>query len=291
MFRFPVGGFGNCPNRDPITKEGGCIYCDIKGSASDFLNLNLSIEEQIKEKLGEEKSYILYFQPYTSTYCEEKYLINLIENSLKYPQFVGVSIGSRPDTISPKLWDYFEYLNKRTYFELEIGLQTSKEKTLEFIKRGHKLKEFEDSMKRVEKLNINTIIHIIIGLPGEDIKDFIKTAKYLNNFKIRGIKIHPLHIMKSSTLSKIYEIEGKLGGGEKFKKKNLPLLKILTLEEYKEIIYHFLSNLKEEIILYRITSERYTKDFLGPLWLLQKGKILKEIKDYLKEKDIIILGF
>lgn len=289
IYRFPVGGFSSCPNRDPETKEGGCLYCDIKGSGSDALNYNLSLKEQIEGRINKSKNYILYFQPYTSTYGQEEILINNIEEGLKYKEFLGVSIGTRPDCISKKIWDYLKLLNEKTYLELELGLQSSNENTLRFIKRGHGLKEFEESIKIAESLNINIIVHIILGLPGEGMEDFISTAKYLNKFKITGIKIHPLHIMASSHLSKIYGIKEKLNGGEIFKIEGFPQLKILSLPEYKEILYNFLLNLKEEIVLYRITSERKTEDFLGPLWLLEKTKILVEIKDYLKKKGIFIL--
>lgn len=289
VFRFPVGGFSSCPNRDLETKEGGCIYCDIKGSGSDNLNYNLSVKEQIEANLKKNKNYILYFQPYTSTYCNEDFLIKTIEESLKYEQFLGISIGTRADTISSKLWDYFENLNKKKYFELELGLQSAKEETLKFIKRGHTLKEFDKAAKKAKELGIFLIVHIIIGLPGEKLEDFLNTIDYLNDLNINGIKIHPLHIMKSAEISRIYEIKNKLKGGEIFKKDNLPELKILTLEDYKEIIHKILLKLREETILYRITSERSTEDFLGPLWLLQKQKILKEIKEYLESKEILII--
>jgi len=288
VFRFPVGGFGSCPNRDPITKEGGCIYCDIKGSGSDNLDYNLSVKEQIEANLKKDKSYILYFQPYTSTFCDEEFLIETIEESLKYQQFLGISIGTRADTISQKLWDYFDKLNKKTYFELELGLQSAKEETLKFIKRGHNLKEFDEAAKKAVSLGIFLIVHIIIGLPGEELDDFLKTIEYLNNLNINGIKIHPLHIMKTAEISKIYGIKNKLKGGEIFKNISLPELKILTLEDYKKILYEILLKLNERTVLYRITSERSTDDFLGPSWLLQKQKILKEIKDYLKERGILI---
>lgn len=289
VFRLTVGGFGNCPNRDLKTKEGGCIYCDIKGSGSDFLPLNLSVEEQINKMIKKDKNYILYFQPFTSTFCEEEFLINTIEKSLKNKQFLGISIGSRADTISSKLWDYFKKLKEKTYFELELGLQSAKEETLKFIKRGHSLKEFEEAVERAKEIEIPIIVHILIGLPSEDLKDNLNTIKYINKLNIHGIKIHPLHIMYSSEISKIYNIKNKLNGGERFEVKGISPLEILTLENYKEIIYKLLLELNESIILYRITSERYTDDFAGPLWLLKKNIVLNEIKNYLKERGILII--
>lgn len=289
VFRLTVGGFGNCPNRDPITKSGGCIYCDIKGSGSDELDLNLSVKEQIEKKLKKNKRYILYFQPYTSTFGDDDLLIDLIEESLKYKEFLGISIGSRPDTISSKLWEYFKKLKEKTYFELELGLQSSKEETLKFIKRGHTLKEFEEAVKKANEIEIPIIVHIIIGLPLENLEDYLNTIKYINKLKMHGIKIHPLHIMYSSEISKIYNIKNKLNGGERFEVKGVPPLQILKLENYKEIIYKLLLELNENIILYRITSERYTEDFAGPLWLLKKNIVLNEIKSYLKERGISII--
>lgn len=289
VFRLTVGGFGNCPNRDPITKEGGCIYCDIKGSGSDFLPLNLNVEEQINKLIKKDKSYILYFQPFTSTFCEENFLIQTIEKSLNNKQFLGISIGSRADTISPKLWEYFKKLKEKTYFELELGLQSSKEETLKLIKRGHTLMEFEKAVQKAKEIEIPIIVHIIIGLPSENLGDYLNTIKYINKLKIHGIKIHPLHIMYSSEISKIYNIKNKLNGGERFEVGGSPPLEILKLENYKEIIYKLLLELNENIILYRITSERYTEDFAGPLWLLKKNIVLNEIKNYLKDRGILIL--
>ena len=136
------------------------------------------------------------------------------------------------------------------------------EKTLKLINRGHTLKNFERSLKRLQSLNIKVVVHIINGLPGETKEDMVNTIRYLNHLHIDGIKIHMLHILKDTELFNLY------------KKEKFP---ILTKEEYIDIVIAELEELDPKIVIHRITGDPKKEDLIAPTWLLKKTILLNDI--------------
>jgi radical SAM protein (TIGR01212 family) len=214
--------------------------------------------------------YIGYFQANTNTYAPLSELKEKYELILKQDNVVGLNIATRPDSITPEVYNYLEDLNKRTDLVIELGLQTINEKTAEYINRGSTLKEFEDCLNELNKRNIDVVVHIINGLPYETKEDMINTAKYLSNKKILGIKIHMLHILKNTKLNELYQ-------KEKFH--------ILTKEEYVDIVCDQLEYLREDIVINRITGDPIKEELVEPTWLIKKFGVLNEIDKELKRRD------
>ena len=105
---------------------------------------------------------------------------------------------------------------------IELGLQTINEETAVLINRGYTLDVFEDSVIKLRKHNIETIVHIINGLPYETETDMLDTVQYLNKFDIQGIKIHSLFILKGTPLEEYYYETN---------------FKVLSLEEYVKLYF------------------------------------------------------
>ena len=202
------GGF-SCPNKDGTKGRGGCIYCSYSGSGDYAGNPNISLTDQfyqikeIMDKKWKSDKYIAYFQANTNTYAPLCVLKAKYEEVLNIPGVVGLNIATRSDSISPECMDYLEELNKRTFLNIELGLQTIHKKTNELINRGETLEEFINCVKELRKRNINVIVHIINGLPGESKEMMLETANFLNTLDIQGVKIHMLHILKNTDLEKI----------------------------------------------------------------------------------------
>ena len=167
VFKIALDANFSCPNK----KTGGCIYC-ADGSKSNITNNKKSVHEQFVEvknimhKKWPEGKYIPYLQANTNTLGTVDELKVIYEPLLKENNVVGLAIATRPDCISDEVLDYLEDINKRTFLMVEIGLQSSFDKTLEFINRGHDVKCFEDTIKKLKKRNIFVVAHIINGLPG-----------------------------------------------------------------------------------------------------------------------------
>lgn len=283
--RLTVGARGTCPNRG-ADGSGGCLYCDVLGSASDDLKLDAPLKEQIGNRLVPGAKQILYFQPFTATYGDDEILRGQFEEALGWEGIVGLAVGTRPDCISDRMWEILADLNRGTHLELELGLQSAHDATLCFIHRGHTVRDFKKAAHKAASLGIRVIAHIIAGLPGETTEYLLKTIEFLNAFPIHGLKLHPLHVMASSSMARLYRIERMTEGGEIFPADGYPDLRILTRDGYVEMAVEALSRLNEDIIVYRVTGERRTPDFLGPKWLLKKSEYMNLIRASLKAKGV-----
>ena len=269
------GGF-TCPNKDGTKGVGGCIYCSKLGSGDYAGNPLKPIKDQFMEikkvmdKKWHDTKYIAYFQANTNTYAPVKILKEKYEEVLKIDGVVGINIATRSDSITDECLDYLEELNKKTFLNIELGLQTIHEKTNILINRGETLKEFEDMVKKLRKRHINVIVHIINGLPYETKEMMLETVKYVNNLDIQGIKIHMLHIIKDTKLAELYE-------KEKFH--------VLTREEYVNIVCDELELLREEIVINRITGDPNPDELIEPQWLIKKFGVLNEIDKEMARRD------
>src|SRR5574344_21742 len=199
------GGF-TCPNR--LNGNRGCIFCS--GSYEYAGDVNKSLEEQYKEQkmMIDHKwpnaKYIAYFGSFTNTFDTVTNLKKRFEEVLTFPNIIGLSIATRSDSISDECLNYLINLNKRTYLTIELGLQSSYDKTLQLINRGHDLNNFENCVHKLKENNLNVVVHIINGLPNENEEMMLNTIKYLNKLHIDGINIYNLFVIKNTTLAKIF---------------------------------------------------------------------------------------
>ena len=265
-----------CPNIDGTKGYGGCIYCSKLGSGDFGGDKTKSLTTQFKEikKIIDKKwpnsKYIAYFQARTNTYDKVSILKEKYESILKIDNVIGLSIATRADAITDECLDYLEELNKKTNLTIELGLQTIHEKTSKLINRCHTLKEFEEKYKKIKEKNIETIVHIINGLPYETEEMMLETVKYLNKLNIDGIKIHMLNIIKDTPLETKYK-------KEKFH--------ILTKEEYIDIVIKQLELLNPKIVIHRITSDPNPNDLIEPKWIIKKFCILNDIDKEMKKRQ------
>ncbi len=257
-----------CPNKDGTKGVGGCIYCSKLGSGDYAGKPNKSLSEQFYEikniidKKWPNAKYIGYFQANTNTYASVNVLKEKYEEILNINGVVGLNIATRSDSISLECLDYLEELNKKTFLNVELGLQTIHEKTNKLINRKETLEEFEKMVKKLRSRGINVIVHIINGLPYETKEMMLETIKYVNKLDIQGIKIHMLHILKNTKLAELYQ-------KEKFH--------ILTKEEYVNIVCDQLELLRKEIVINRITGDPNPNELIEPQWLIKKFGVLNEI--------------
>ena len=145
------------------------------------------------------------FQAYTNTYAPVEYLEKIFTEAISHPKIVALSIGTRPDCLSPEIVTLLSRLNKQKPVWIELGLQTIHESTARYIRRGYPLCVFDDAVKRLRKENIEVIVHTILGLPGENTADILETMEYLNHMDIQGIKLQLLHVLRGTDLAADYE--------------------------------------------------------------------------------------
>ena len=277
VFKISLNAGFTCPNKDGTKGYGGCIYCSKLGSGEYAGKPQDSLKKQFNDVLDimlkkwPKAKYIAYFQANTNTYAPLAILKEKYEEVLTYDNVIGLSIATRADSITDECLDYLTDLNKRTYLTIELGLQTSNDKTAQFINRGHDLKCFDDMVNKLRKRNINVVVHIINGLPYEKEIDMLNTIKHINNLDIQGVKIHMLSILKNTKLADIYK-------KDKFH--------ILTKDEYIKIVCKQLCYLRPEIVINRITGDPKREDLIEPNWLIKKFTVLNDIDKEMVKRNI-----
>lgn len=270
----------SCPNRDGNIGFGGCIFCS-EGGSGDFAAPLLPIEEQIQiakhrveHKLPKDKSgrYIAYFQSYTNTYGDVKRLSVLYRKTLSFPEIVGISIGTRPDCLPEEMLDMLSELNTIKPVTVELGLQTVHNKTAEKIHRGYNTDVFEKAYKSLTLRGIEVVVHVILGLPGENIADMLDTIDYLAELKpvLPGIKLQLLHILKGTALAAEYS------------KNHFP---IFTMDEYTDLVVECIRRLPEETVIHRMTGDGPKSLLIAPVWSGDKKRVLNMLNRKLREAE------
>lgn len=274
VMKVALNGNFSCPNRDGVFSSKGCIFCsesgsgDFAGDPLDSLETQyITIKNMMNQKWPDGK-YIAYFQANTNTYGPIKKLRDLFYTALSLDKdIIGLNIGTRADCFSPKIYDLLEELNQKTYLTIELGLQSMHNQTLELINRGHDRDTFTKAVKELRKRNIDVVVHIINGLPGETEPMMMETIDYINTLDIQGIKFHMLYVIKNTELADMYS--------------NQPF-HILTQNEYVEITVKQIRKLQEHIIVHRVTGDPPRKLLIEPAWTLKKFVVQNEIDKTLR---------
>jgi len=264
VWKIPINAGFSCPNKDGKFSKNGCIYCDVY-SSGPIKTFNLSIEEQIENfvQSRKEKKFIAYYQANSNTYAPVDELKRKYDIIFKYDNIKGLFIGTRPDAIADEVYPILEDLNKKTYLCVELGLESIHQKSLDFLNRNHTYLDFLKTFNKLKLLNIDVVIHLIIGIPGESREDMLKSVEEINRIKPKGVKFHMLHILKDTKLESLYR-QGQI--------------KLLNIEEYTDIIVFLLERLDKDIVVHRLTGERDKEIFVAPLWALDKNKTIQRIQ-------------
>lgn len=265
-----------CPNRDGTLGSGGCIFCHNGSShfAEMGIDLNTQIEtakNRVKLKIKTEK-YIAYFQSFTNTYGDITYLEKQFTTAINRQDIVALSIGTRPDCLPPEILKMLKNLNKIKPVWVELGLQTSNEKSAEYIRRGYKNEIYEKAVRELKNRGITVITHIIIGLPNETKEDILNTVDFAVKCGTDGVKLQLLHILKDTDLYEDYK-QGKV--------------EVLSLEKYIDILFSCIEKIPKNIVIHRITGDAPKKYLVEPLWSADKKMVLNTINKELEKRDIV----
>ncbi|MBQ8849382.1 MAG: TIGR01212 family radical SAM protein [Clostridia bacterium] len=276
--KIPIDAGFTCPNIDGTCTTGGCIYCSGRGSG-DFAELpTLSVTEQyerVRAKLSSKWSTertIPYFQAHSNTYAPMERLRELYSEALSLEGVVGLNIATRADCLGEGVPELLAEIAEQTVLTVELGLQSSHDKTAELINRGHSYDDFCNGYYRLRNVSkkINICVHIIFGLPNEDDKDMMKTVTDVANLHPDQVKIHLLHVLKNTKMAELYETG-----------KYMPLEK----ERYVSLVADAIERLPEDVVIARLTGDGMADDLLAPEWSRKKVAVINDIDKLLYERN------
>ena len=264
-----------CPNRDGTKDTRGCIFCSEGSShfAENGRDTKTQIEnakKRIQSKTNAQK-FIAYFQSYTTTYLPVEVLRKTLFEAILLPEIVALSVATRPDCLPNEILSLLAELNKIKPVFVELGLQTSNEKSAKYIRRCYENSVYVDAVNKLKKRGINVITHIIIGLPNESEIDILNTVRFAVNSGTDGIKLQLLHILKGTDLYNDY-LFGKVT--------------VLTLEEYADLVCKCIEIIPENIVIHRITGDAPKLLLEEPKWSGDKKTVLNTINRELTNRNI-----
>lgn len=260
-------GFG-CPNRSGGRTGPGCLFCDPGGSGAVGIERQSSVSGQMmsgkevmtrKYKAGK---FMAYFQPFSNTLAPVEQLRRLYDEALSVDDVVGLAVGTRPDCLPPDVVALLGEYHKRTYFWLELGLQSRHDRTLEWLRRGHDLETFLKAYRSAKKQGLRVCVHVMLGLPGESRDDMLATASLLADLQVDGVKLHLLHVLKETPLGELYA-QGKV--------------QMLGADEYVRLAVDVVERLHPDTLIHRLTGDGPRDQLLAPLWSLKKWEVLNAI--------------
>ena len=298
LYRIGVDGGFSCPNRTQ-ERHGGCTFCDGTGSVAVYQRTSesgfrhdssfekevseeillrfQSIENQISKGLEFVKRrykaslFALYFQSWTNTYDTVENLKRIYDKALSCGDFREFIVSTRPDEVGPDVVELLSsYMNEERAVWVELGLQSANNETLARINRGHTVEDYIDAATRLHERNLKVCTHVIIGLPGEERKDFIKTAEALNQVGSEGVKIHNLHIPGGTRMAQDY-LDGEIVSW--------------STERYMNEVQYFLRLLNPGMIVQRLVCETPAHRLMAPRHFMDKSLFLRTLNDKMERDD------
>ena len=288
-----ISGF-TCPNIDGTVAKGGCTFCendsfsastneikDLKGfhlnldsKQNPFLEKQLeqlqmqfdAISKRQKDEYKAEK-FLVYFQSFTNTYAPFETLKALYDKALSFDNVVGLSIGTRSDSITDETLDYLAELNKTKEIWIEFGIQSVYDETLDKINRGHSSDNVKEWILKSKEKGLHVCGHLIFGLPDESKEMMLETSKQAYSWGIDSVKYHPLYVVKRTAL-----------GNDFINSKFTPI----SEEDYLDVLVKSIEMKPENISVQRVTAGINDDSLLSPDWCRDKNQQIKNINKALK---------
>ncbi|HOO80311.1 MAG TPA: coproporphyrinogen dehydrogenase HemZ [Lachnospiraceae bacterium] len=187
-----------------------CLYCSFtsnpivkwKNQIENYLHA-LQLEIQYTAKLMGKKHldtvYIGGGTPTTLTPEELRILLHAVNTYLPMHETTEFTVeAGRADSITrEKLQVLMEYGVNR----ISVNPQTMKDETLRIIGRHHTVQEFLDAYALTREVGFQNInMDIILGLPGETLRDVEDTLKQITQLSPDSLTVHSLAIKRASKM-------------------------------------------------------------------------------------------
>lgn len=269
LYRLSLSAGTTCPNRDGTLDTRGCIFCSRGGSGEFAEDGALPVPEQIeraKRRVAGKfrgSRYIAYFQSYTSTYGNAAELEEKLLAAARRDDIAAVSVATRPDCLGDDILDMLSRVAGVKPVWVELGLQTAKEETARYIRRGYALPVYDAAISALNARGFHTVTHVILGLPGETEEDMLQTVRHAVQAGTQGIKLQLLHVLRDTDLERDY-LAGRF--------------RCLELDEYVDILRRCVGLLPPDTVVHRLTGDGDKRLLIAPMWSADKKRVLNAVK-------------
>lgn len=269
----------SCPNRDGSVGYGGCTYCNNQTFNPEYCTPTKTITQQLNEgidffrKKYPDQRYLAYFQAYTNTYGSLDLLIGKYEEAIFHPLVDGIVIGTRPDCVDAPLLDYLQELSRNKYVMVEYGVESTLDRTLSLINRGHNYATAEQAIRETAQRAIPTCAHLILGLPQESEEEILSHADRISQLPLTAIKLHQLQLIKGTVMAKQFE-------------EHPEWFHLYTAEEYIDLLCRFVERLHPDVVIERFISQSPKELLLNINWGLKNFEFTAKLEKAMEKQKI-----
>ncbi len=299
VYKVPISISGfTCPNIDGTVAKGGCVFCENESfspnlehkqqqpkrfflnphSHNPYLDFQLlqleaqykKTQQKLRKKFGAKK-FIVYFQSFTNTYAPLDTLKALYSKALSFEDVIGLSIGTRTDSINEEVLAYLAELSTKHEIWVEYGVQSSFDETLQRINRGHDSANVASYIHLTRQYGLNVCAHMIFGLPNETRAMMLESVKFALSLDVQSFKFHPLYVVKRTALANDYH-----------KALFLPI----NEEEYIQTVVEAMKLLPENVMVQRISAGIQDESLLSPQWCYTKHQQMFNLRQALAKEGL-----
>jgi len=217
--------------------------------------------------------FLVYFQPYSNTYAPLEKLRPLYEEALAFPGVIGLVIGTRPDCVDDEKLEYLSGLSNHKFIQLEFGIETHSDATLQRINRGYIDATARSAIRKSHDYGIRTGGHYIFGLPGETEEMMMETAAIISSLPFESVKFHQLQIIRDTRMEEEFRDDPAV-------------FHQFTLPGYIDFIIRFIERINPAIVIERFSGEVPPRFIEGHnLGLIRHDEVLRRIEKEMEIRD------
>ncbi|MBN2054070.1 TIGR01212 family radical SAM protein [bacterium] len=275
VWRVSIQAGLTCPNRDGTLDTAGCVFCDnrafsprLEGAAD---SVTVQLDNAIPRLADRYKAehFIAYFQSFTNTYGDPERLATMYREAAAHQRVVAVAVSTRPDCITPEIVAVLTRLQRVKPVWVELGMQSAHDASLTILNRRHTVTDTINANSLLRAAAIEVVLHLIIGLPGEDDGILARTAAVVTDLDVQGVKLHHLHAVEGTLLAQWYR-SGAWRPTE--------------WRTYLGMVVDFLERIPHRVVIHRLLGDCPSKLLVAPRWTIDKAGFLIAVEAEFKRR-------
>ncbi len=149
-----------------------------------------------------------------------------------------LSLQCRMEMVNDAFLEHIAEINRTGRVVLEFGLQTTNRAEMKLIDRGNNMTKVQKTLDDTRRLNIETELSLIFGLPEQTLDSFKTSVEFCKENQVKTIHAFPLMLLRGTPL---YENKEKL-----------------RLVESNEIASEYIPRVQGDVIPHVVQSPSFT---------------------------------
>lgn len=272
--KIPLDAGSACPNRDGSLSRGGCCFCNAVGSGTGLYHKGFGLRAQwdrlTPPARARGEALVAYLQSFSNTYGPPARLAGLLAELAALPGVAGICLGTRPDCLDAEKIALLAAAPVG-YVQLDLGLQSACDATLACIHRGHDAACFARAARAATAAGIRVTAHLMAGLPGEGVEDFLTSVAFVSALPVTGVKFHNTLVVAGAPLAALFHAGAYVP---------------MAREDYIAAVCQGIARLRPDIAVERVNADPAPGELVAPAWAADKQGLLRDIRARLEAADI-----